>query len=194
MKNVLITIFILFTINVYAIDIQPYWDLGDAKLGGVFQKQKPKADFNTSFSIVKVGFYDFDTGLSFTFNPLFFDIGTVIKNDKNPKGFYMLSVINTELAFNTLYKIPRPDKYALNLFADFHVVDPLEITRFQLNVGIEFAITSIFDMNTEKLFVDRIKLFSIRTGFRYMQNSPTFFIDIGTDLGFALAFLKPDVE
>ncbi len=194
MKNFFILLSILLTVNIYSIDIQPYWDLGEAKLGGVFQKQNPKADFNGSISVVKIGFYDFDTGLSFTFSPLFFDLGTVIKNNKNPKGFYIISLINTELAFNTLYKIPSSDKYALNLFTDFHVVDPIEISRFQLNVGIEFAITSILNINTDKLFVDRIKLLSIRTGFRYMQNHPTFFLDIGTDLGFALAFLKSNLE
>ncbi len=193
MKKLLIIFFILFGFKIYAIDIQPYWDPGEVKLGGVFQNKNPKADFNGSVSVLKFGFYDLDTGFSFLFSPLYFDKGTVIKNDKNPESFYILSFINTELAFNTLYKLSNSNKYVLNLFTSFHVVDPTKISNFQLNTGIEFAITSMLGMGDFKTFTTNLKLLSIRTGFRYMQKQPIFFFDIGVDIGFALALLKPDI-
>ncbi len=119
MKKLLIILFILFSFGIYAIDIQPYWEIGEARFGGVFQNKKPKTDIEGSISAVKFFFYDLDTGLNFSLSPLYLDLGTEIKNDKNPNGIYIMSFINVELAFNTLYKLSDSNKYALNLFTSF---------------------------------------------------------------------------
>ncbi len=195
MKKLLIILFIFFSFKIYAIDIQPYWQIGEARFGGVFQNKKPKTDIEGSISAVKFFFYDLDTGLNFSLMPLYLDLGTEIKNDKNPNGIYIMSFINVELAFNTLYKLSDSNKYALTLFTSFHSIDPIKISRFQLNTGLEFAITlSNVEIYEDKPLAPKVKILSIRTGFRYMQKQPMFFFDIGIDLGSLFWALTPSLK
>ncbi|UTC81801.1 hypothetical protein [Treponema denticola] len=200
MKKLFVIGLILFSLQIYAVDIIPYWSLGDVKLGGLFKRNTPKASFDFNASAFKFYFYDRDTGLNFSLSPFYVDI-TTVANQKGVKdakqSVYVMSFINTELAFNTLYRIS--DKYNLNLFTSFHIIDPILISRFQFNAGVEFAITSesaIFPANKYSL---KAKLLSIRSGFKYTyteitKKEPMFFLDIGIDIGSALFIFKPNYE
>ncbi|AGT43499.1 hypothetical protein TPE_1003 [Treponema pedis str. T A4] len=188
---------ILFSLQIYALDIIPYWSLGDVKLGGLFKKNTPKASFDFNASAFKFYFYDRDTGLNFSLSPFYVDITNIASQKGVKQSIYVMSFINTELAFNTLYRVS--DKYNLNLFTSFHIIDPILISRFQFNAGLEFAITSestIFPANKYSL---KAKLLSIRSGIKYTyteitKKEPVFFLDIGIDIGSALFIFKPNYE
>ena len=200
MKKILIAVclLILFSWQNNALDLMPYWSLGDVKVGGVFKRTDPKADYNFSISAFKFYFYDADTGLNFSLNPFYIDIkGIGNKENKRDKwnltgGSYILSLLNTELAFNTLYSVS--DKFAVNLFTSFHIIDPAVISRFQLNAGLEFAIPSELEIFRGRKYPLKSKLLSVRSGFRYTENKPLFFLDIGIDLGSALFIFKPNYK
>ena len=131
MKKILIAVclLILFSRQNNALDLMPYWSLGDVKVGGVFKRTDPKADYNFSISAFKFYFYDADTRLNFSLNPFYIDIkGIGNKENKQDKwnltgGTYILSLLNTELAFNTLYSV-------LNKFAVKRIVDMRLIKQF----------------------------------------------------------------
>lgn len=174
MKKLFVLGLVLFSVQIYAIDIIPYWSLGDVKVGGLFKKNEPKASFDFNASAVKFYFYDKDTGLNFSLSPFYIDITNLASqkgiNDAK-QIIYTMSFINTELAFNTLYRVS--DKYAVNLFTSFHIIDPTEISRFQVNAGLEFAITSesvVFPANKYSL---KAKLLSIRSGIKYTYTEIT---------------------
>ena len=58
MKKILIAVclLILFSWQNNALDLMPYWPLGDVKVGGVFKRTDPKADYNFSISAFKYKF------------------------------------------------------------------------------------------------------------------------------------------
>ncbi|WP_024465715.1 hypothetical protein [Treponema pedis] len=196
-KKIFVIGLILFSLQIYALDIIPYWSLGDVKLGGLFKKNTPKASFDFNASAFKFYFYDRDTGLNFSLSPFYVDITNIASQKGVKQSIYVMSFINTELAFNTLYRVS--DKYNLNLFTSFHIIDPILISRFQFNAGLEFAITSestIFPANKYSL---KAKLLSIRSGIKYTyteitKKEPVFFLDIGIDIGSALFIFKPNYE
>ncbi len=194
MKKLLIMIFILFSLKVYSIDIQPYWEIGEVKIGGLFQKNNPKAIFDFNLYAFKFYFYDKDTGLNFSLSPFYYDGGFYRTGGDDTVEFYIMSFINAELAFNTLYKFSDSDKYGLNLFASFHCVDPVKISRYQLKTGLEFAITSELKIFEGKPLAPKAKLLSIRTGFCYMEKRPMYFLDIGIDLGTVFWIIAPSIE
>ena len=200
MKKLFVIGYILFSLQLYALDIIPYWLLGDVKLGGLFKKNVPKTSFDFNASVFKFYFYDRDTGFNFSLNPFYVDITSIAsqRDVKDAKqSIYVMSLVNAELAFNTLCCVS--DKYNLNLFTSFHIIDPMLISRFQFNAGLEFAITSesaIFPANKYSL---KAKLLSIRSGIKYTyteitKKEPVFFLDIGIDIGSALFIFKPDYE
>ncbi|MGF7109952.1 hypothetical protein [Treponema pedis] len=43
MKKLFMIGLILFSLQIYAVDIIPYWSLGDVKLGGLFKKNTPQS-------------------------------------------------------------------------------------------------------------------------------------------------------
>ncbi len=194
MKKLLILFLIFFTLNLYGLDLECYWELGEVKAGGIFKASDPKANFNFNASVAKFYFYDYDTGLNFSFSPLYysFSINGPYNMTKSNYEASLLTIINTELAFNTLYKFAFANKYALNVFSNFHFIDPIETSRFEFNAGLEFAITSELKIFNGRANAPKAKLFSVRTGFRYSDKRPLFFIDIGMDLGEALFLITPN--
>lgn len=200
MKKLFIIGFIVCSLPIYAFDVKSYWTFGDVKIGGVFKKTDPKAIFDLNISAFKFHFYDRNTGLNFSLSPFYIDIADDInkkETNKVKQSIHIMSLINTELAFNTLYHIS--DTYALNLFTSFHVIDPTMISRFQFNAGLEFAITSYPEIFSGKQYSPKAKLLSIRSGFRYTytnieKQQPSFFLDIGIDMGSFLLLFKNDYE
>ena len=200
--------FVLFLtvlpLSAYGFELNSYWSLGDIKIGGLFQAQKPKAAWDLNISAFKFYFKDLDSGFNLSLSPFYMDIKGGNKEIENINGesnqrtaffkygLFIMSFINAELSFNTLNFIS--DTFELNLFTGIHAVDPVIISRFQINAGLEFAITKEIYPFAGRKYPLKSKLLSARTGFRYTDNKPFFFCDIGFDLGAILFIFKGDYE
>lgn len=203
-KKILFILFLSLPLTSYAFELEPYWSLGDAKLGGLFQAQKPKAAFNMNISAFKFYFKDLDSGFNLSLSPFYMDIKGDNKEIENingdsaqraiflKHGLFIMSLVNAELSFNTLNSIS--DTFELNLFTSIHAADPVIISRFQINAGLEFAITKEIYPFAGRKYPLKSKLVSARTGFRYADRKPLFFCDIGFDLGSLLFIFKGDYE
>ncbi|UTC63757.1 hypothetical protein E4O00_07360 [Treponema sp. OMZ 788] len=203
-KKLVVVILMCLPLTSYAFELSSYWSLGDVKLGGLFQTQKPKAAFNLNISAFKFYFKDLDSGFNLSLNPFYMDIkgdnkeiekvnGESVKGSAFFKqGLFIMSLVNAELSYNTLNYIS--DSLELNLFTSIHAADPVTISRFQINAGLEFAITKEIYPFAGRKYPLKSKLVSARTGFRYADRKPLFFCDIGFNLGSLLFIFKGDYE
>ena len=199
-KKISFVLFLSLALSAYGFDLNSYWSLGDVKFGGIFQAQKPKAAWDLNISAFKFYFKDLDSGFKLSLSPFYMDIKDSNKGIENineesaqrsaflKHGLFIMSFINAELSFNTLNFIS--DTFELNLFTGIHAVDPVIISRFQINAGLEFAITKEIYPFAGRKYPLKSKLLSARTGFRYTDNKPFFFCDIGFDLGTILFIFK----
>ncbi len=192
MKKILIPIFMLFTLSIHAFDLDAYWEIGEVKIGGAFQKEDPKARLDFNMNALKFCFCDRDSGFNFSISPFYCNSDILVMPEEDEKNtIYLMTLLNAELSFNTLFKMSDADKYGLNLFASAHYVDPIVKNNFQINAGLEFSITSALAVFNENPLAPRAKLFSFRTGFRYHDRKPMFFCDIGVDLGAVFMAFTP---
>ena len=203
-KKISFVLFLSLALSAYGFDLNSYWSLGDAKLGGIFQAQKPKAAGDINISAFKFYFKDLDSGFNLSLSPFYMDIKASNKEIETinsaadqrlaflKHGLFIMSFINAELSYDTLNFIS--DTFELNLFTSIHAVDPVIISRFQINAGLEFAITKEIYPFAGRKYPLKSKLLSARTGFRYTDNKPFFFCDIGFDSGTILFMFESDYK
>ena len=203
-KKISFVLFLSLALSAYGFDLNSYWSLGDAKLGGIFQAQKPKAAGDINISAFKFYFKDLDSGFNLSLSPFYMDIKASNKEIETIKGaadqrlaflkhgLFIMSFINAELSYDTLNFIS--DTFELNLFTSIHAVDPVIISRFQINAGLEFAIIKEIYPFAGRKYPLKSKLLSARTGFRYTDNKPFFFCDIGFDSGTILFMFESDYK
>lgn len=203
-KKISFVLFLSLALSAYGFDLNSYWSLGDAKLGGIFQAQKPKAAGDINISAFKFYFKDLDSGFNLSLSPFYMDIKASNKEIETinsaadqrlaflKHGLFIMSFINAELSYDTLNFIS--DTFELNLFTSIHAVDPVIISRFQINAGLEFAIIKEIYPFAGRKYPLKSKLLSARTGFRYTDNKPFFFCDIGFDLGSILFMFEGDYK
>ncbi|UTY31287.1 hypothetical protein [Treponema putidum] len=203
-KMVFVLFLAVLSFYVYGFDLNSYWSLGDAKLGGIFQAQKPKAAGDINISAFKFYFKDLNSGFNLSLSPFYMDIKASNKEIETIKGaadqrlaflkhgLFIMSFINAELSYDTLNFIS--DTFELNLFTSIHAVDPVIISRFQINAGLEFAIIKEIYPFAGRKYPLKSKLLSARTGFRYTDNKPFFFCDIGFDSGTILFMFESDYK
>lgn len=180
-KKISMCLFLICMLPLFAIDIVPYWNFGDIKIGVGVKKSTPKAVMNLNLAAFTFYFPDYDTGINFSLNPFYIDLkiyptsGTISNAD-----IYVMSLLNAELAYNPLYK--KSNIFALNFFVSTHCIDFAAISRFQINAGLEFAITLESSLFKGKKYPLKSKLLSIRSGLKYTERQPLFFCDIGIAL------------
>ena len=203
-KKISFVLFLSLALSAYGFDLNSYWSLGDAKLGGIFQAQKPKAAGDINISAFKFYFKDLDSGFNLSLSPFYMDIKASNKEIETinsaadqrlaflKHGLFIMSFINAELSYDTLNSIS--DTFELNLFTGIHAVDPVIISRFQINAGLEFAITKEIYPFAGRKYPLKSKLLSARIGFRYTDNKPFFFCDIGFDSGAILFMFESDYK
>nr|WP_314781656.1 hypothetical protein [uncultured Treponema sp.] len=203
-KKISFVLFLSLALSAYGFDLNSYWSLGDVKLGGIFQAQKPKAAWDINISAFKFYFKDLDSGFNLSLSPFYMDIKASNKEIETinsaadqrlaflKHGLFIMSFINAELSYDTLNFIS--DTFELNLFTSIHAVDPVIISRFQINAGLEFAIIKEIYPFAGRKYPLKSKLLSARTGFRYTDNKPFFFCDIGFDLGSILFMFEGDYK
>ena len=203
-KKISFVLFLSLALSAYGFDLNSYWSLGDAKFGGIFQAQKPKAAWDINISAFKFYFKDLDSGFNLSLSPFYMDIKASNKEIETinsaadqrlaflKHGLFIMSFINAELSYDTLNFIS--DTFELNLFTSIHAVDPVIISRFQINAGLEFAITKEIYPFAGRKYPLKSKLLSARTGFRYTDNKPFFFCDIGFDSGTILFMFESDYK
>ena len=68
-KKISFVLFLSLALSAYGFDLNSYWSLGDAKLGGIFQAQKPKAAWDINISAFKFYFKDLDSGFNLSLSP-----------------------------------------------------------------------------------------------------------------------------
>ena len=203
-KKISFVLFLSLALSAYGFDLNSYWSLGDVKLGGIFQAQKPKAAGDINISAFKFYFKDLDSGFNLSLSPFYMDIKASNKEIETinsaadqrlaflKHGLFIMSFINAELSYDTLNFIS--DTFELNLFTSIHAVDPVIISRFQINAGLEFAIIKEIYPFAGRKYPLKSKLLSARTGFRYTGNKPFFFCDIGFDSGAILFMFESDYK
>lgn len=180
-KKIGLYIFLICTLPLFAIDIVPYWTFGDIKIGAGVKKSNPKTVMNLNLTAFKFYFPDYDTGIIFSLSPFYIDMKMYpATNTQTNFDIYVMSLLNAELAYNPLYK--KSNIFALNFFVGAHCIDLARISRFQINAGLEFAITLESYLFKGKKYPLKSKLLSIRSGLKYTERQPLFFCDIGIAL------------
>lgn len=179
-KEISLCIFLMCAIPLFAIDIVPYWTFGDIKIGAGVKKNNPKAVEDLNLTAFTFYFPDYDTGIIVSFSPFYIDMKMYPASRTQNLDIYVMSLLNAELAYNPLHK--KSNIFALNFFVSAHCIDPARISRFQINAGLEFAITLESSLFKAKKYPLKSKLLSIRSGLKYTEKQPCFFCDIGIAL------------
>ena len=134
-KKISFVLFLSLALSAYGFDLNSYWSLGDVKLGGIFQAQKPNAAWDINISAFKFYFKDLDSGFNLSLSPFYMDIKGGNKEIETinsaadqrlaffKHGLFIMSFINAELSYDTLNFIS--DTFELNLFTSIHAVDPV---------------------------------------------------------------------
>lgn len=176
-------LFLLSVTSIFAKDIDFFWDLGNVNLGGQFSKEEAGLAFDVQLGKLRL---ESDSGFGVAFSP--FEFSHIVSNI-DPKGKGLLTFANTSFYYD-FYKFHK--NFELTPFVNTCFIAVQGIDKYKLDAGLSFKFYAddIFPQAEETSHY-RGELLNMRGGFRYWDNKPCFFFDLGVNFyGFCRFFFS----
>lgn len=178
-------LFLLSVTSIFAKGFDFFWDLGNVNLGGQFSKEEAGLAFDVQLGKLRL---ESDSGFGVAFSP--FEFSHIVSNI-NPSGKGLLTFANTSFYYD-FYKFHKNFEVAPFVNTCFLAVQGIDKYKIDAGVSFKLYMDDIFAIDDGTSHF-RGEVFNMRSGFRYWDNKPSFFFDLGVNFLVFSAFFFSDV-